>query len=529
MEKAVDVSRRSFLQGSAAGIAGAALAGAAVSEAFADEANAEAEEETVEVEAEEEAEGSADSGEKDIVATYECDICVVGAGFSGMIAAVEAAEDGANVLIVEASDTTGGSGANGLEGSFGANSSMQQELGLEVDIHEVLMDEMEQSQWRADGLAWLEMLENSGENIDWLIDHGVKFSTVDNYSNKNYDAFHWYENGIVEGYIDPMTAQLDELGIQVEYSTKAEELIIQDGTVAGVYATNADGEWIEVDAKATILATGGFAANYDLASNIGYQPDEILCVGSSYDDGSGHNMAIAAGAKDMSMYACDNCCSFINSWGFSMTGMYFTNAPQVPWINEDCERFYKEDNCVVNFPLANPPKWNQQHAYMIWDQGIWDDYIAGQEDEFESMLQTGLEANAGDMFQADTISELAEAAGLDPDALEAFVEDYNAMCAAGEDTLWGKDAEYMVALENPPYYLAEPIFALFTTIGSVATNRNGQAITSELAPIDGLYVVGVEGCMLYRNVYTIGTPGSCSGNSINMARTAAKHAVENYL
>ena len=30
--------------------------------------------------------------------------------------------------------------------------------------------------------------------------------------------------------------------------------------------------------------------------------------------------------------------------------------------------------------------------------------------------------------------------------------------------------------------------------------------------------------MLYRNVYTIDAPGSCSGNAINMGRTAAKHA-----
>ena len=42
--------------------------------------------------------------------------------------------------------------------------------------------------------------------------------------------------------------------------------------------------------------------------------------------------------------------------------------------------------------------------------------------------------------------------------------------------------------------------------------------------IEGLYAVGVDGCMLYRNVYTIDAPGSCSGNAINMGRTAAQHA-----
>lgn len=62
------------------------------------------------------------------------------------------------------------------------------------------------------------------------------------------------------------------------------------------------------------------------------------------------------------------------------------------------------------------------------------------------------------------------------------------------------------------------------TIGAIATNRDGQAINADKEPIEGLYAVGVDGCMLYRNVYTIDAPGSCSGNGINMGRTAARHA-----
>ena len=329
----------------------------------------------------------------------------------------------------------------------------------------------------------------------------------------------------MEGYIEPMTAKVEELGIHVEFSTKAEELILQDGEVGGVYAKNGSGDWIEIDAKAVILATGGFGANYELCSKIGYPADRLLSVGSPNDDGSGHDMAVAAGAKDFADYAADNCGSIIKSFSFSMTNLGFCMAPQIPWINESCERFYKEDNCTVNLSLANPPKWNQERSFMLWDEAIFDAYATTQEDDMHAMLENALSSGEGDVFKADTLAELAEAAGLEPDKLEAFVEKYNAMCAAGQDELWGKDPQYLVPLQNPPYYLAQPINAMFTTIGGVATNRNAQAIDSQHQAIGGLYVVGVEGCMLYRNVYTIGTPGSCSGNSINTARTAAKHAV----
>lgn len=353
----------------------------------------------------------------------------------------------------------------------------------------------------------------------------MKFDKVDDYHGKDYQTFHWYEGGIMEGYIEPMTAKVEELGIQVEFSTKAEELILQDGEVGGVYAKNGSGGWIEIDAKAVILATGGFGANYELCSKIGYPADRLLSVGSPNDDGSGHDMAVAAGAKDFADYAADNCGSIIKSFSFSMTNLGFCMAPQIPWINESCERFYKEDNCTVNLSLANPPKWNQERSFMLWDEAIFDAYATTQEDDMHAMLENALSSGEGDVFKADTLAELAEAAGLEPDKLEAFVEKYNAMCAAGQDELWGKDPQYLVPLQNPPYYLAQPINAMFTTIGGVATNRNAQAIDSQHQAIGGLYVVGVEGCMLYRNVYTIGTPGSCSGNSINTARTAAKHAV----
>lgn len=85
----------------------------------------------------------------------------------------------------------------------------------------------------------------------------------------------------------------------------------------------------------------------------------------------------------------------------------------------------------------------------------------------------------------------------------------------------------MMPVSQPPYYIAKPETLFLMTIGGIATDRNGQVVKADMTPVEGLYAVGVDGCMLYRNVYTIDAPGSCSGNGINMGRTAANAACEN--
>ncbi|MDD5807074.1 MAG: FAD-binding protein, partial [Eggerthellales bacterium] len=139
-----------------------------------------------------------------------------------------------------------------------------------------------------------------------------------------------------------------------------------------------------------------------------------------------------------------------------------------------------------------------------------------------------LETNEGDcLYSADTIEELAGFFGLDPKALVAEIDKYNAYCEAGEDGDWCKDPMFMMPLKNPPYYITKPETLFLMTIGAVFTDGNGQALDKNNNPIEGLYAIGVDGCMLYRNVYTIDVPASCCGNSVNMGRHAADHACAN--
>lgn len=466
--------------------------------------------------------------------TMDCDICIVGAGLSGLSACVQAGELGATVVALESTDSTGGGGRVGVEGSFGLGSSMFKEKGIEIDKTEILRDELSQSQQRADATLWLDLMDVAGENIDWLVGQGVEFSgEIDNYHTGKFDVFHWYKNGhCAEGYVPPMTTRAEELGVQFVYQTSAKQLIQDEsGKVVGVYAQNEEsGEWVQVNAKAVVLATGGIGSNPELVARIGYDAGRIGHM-FEFAKGDGYQMAMSLGAKDMIPGCCDQNAPMIPALPQGQSNMLFGIEPEIPWVNQDCKRFYAEDIVVSNMSYSNPPKWNQKDYFMIWDQKVLDTFDSWGTDgnDIPALIEEAVQTDNGSVYAADSFAELAEKFGLDGAALEETVSEYNRMCSEGKDELFGKDPQYMQALDTPPYYMARPIWVVFCVVGCIGTDHNAQVITPTFDPIPGLYAIGNDGCMLYRNIYTIDTPGTCSGWGIASGRKAVSHAYENYV
>ena len=100
------------------------------------------------------------------------------------------------------------------------------------------------------------------------------------------------------------------------------------------------------------------------------------------------------------------------------------------------------------------------------------------------------------------------------------------MCTAGKDTDFMRKAEHLRIIDTGPFYIARIEQTYFTSIGGILNSAKQEALTPEHDVIPGLYVAGLDGAMLYRNVYTINLGGSCSANNINTGRYAAIHAKE---
>ena len=470
--------------------------------------------------------------------TLDCDVCVVGAGVSGLAACVQAAQNGASVIVVEAAGSAGGNGA-GVEGSFAHGSPLQKEQGIEFDFSKLIASEMSATQYRVDARLWRDLYDKSGDNIAWLLENGVEFSgEINDYgTGGGIVSMHWYKDGKAGvGYVPPMTSKAEQLGVQFLYSTEAKRPVMEGGAVVGILAVDGDGKGVQVNAKSVILATGGFGADAGMvAERIGYDPETLWYYGVPTNNGGGWRIAMEAGGKDFSYNAADNAHAYIRAMSHEgptdMPNCGLSMCGYVVWVNQDGERFVREDCAATNFCQQNPPRWNQSEWYFVFDSSIYEAACAmyGVDAETGSKkLQDAVDGNEGDCFYtADTIEGLAKPFGLDAAALAAEIETYNGYCAAGRDEDWCKDAQWMMPVSQPPYYIAKPETLFLMTIGGIATDRNGQVVKADMTPVEGLYAVGVDGCMLYRNVYTIDAPGSCSGNGINMGRTAANAACEN--
>lgn len=109
---------------------------------------------------------------------------------------------------------------------------------------------------------------------------------------------------------------------------------------------------------------------------------------------------------------------------------------------------------------------------------------------FEEGLERGL------IVKADTLDELAQKLGINAEGLKQTVEDYNAPCAAGEDTQYGKDPGCLYPVLEPPFYGCERMPGIAWGVnGGVAIDMHGRVLTSTGEVIDGLYCGAGDGSM----------------------------------
>ena len=150
----------------------------------------------------------------EVVEVIETNIVIVGGGLSGLAAAVQAAENGDDFILLEAQATLGGNG-QGVEGTFAVDSRFQKEQNIQVDRSIIMQEELGKTQWVADGLLYKDLCDNSAANIEWLVDQcGCELEgTIDNYpfgvSVGSVDTFHWWKDGAAYvGYVMPMQQKL---------------------------------------------------------------------------------------------------------------------------------------------------------------------------------------------------------------------------------------------------------------------------------------------------------------------------------
>lgn len=543
------VSRRNFLKGAGIGVAAASSAG------FLAGCGPQAAESTPEPE---EAAGAAPAAAAectdtpayltppepiapdDVAETISADVVVVGAGLAGLSAALKAQQDGASTVLIEKQPTFTFHGHHcGVIGS-----KVHKEMGIEIDKNEVVNTLMNWAGNKPEQRLIRLWADRSGEAADWAIDMaeargvevGLDLGLVSDDpldTNKQFPTPLTFDN-----WANNLTPTLEENakneGVDVRYNTPAVQLLREEGgRVTGVIAQNAEGEYIQIDAaKGVVLCTGDFGSNQNMIEHLcPWALDATENWYGNWNTGDGHQMALWVGAAMDDM---PNCTMMHPSAG--IVG-YDRSEVSVPMyasalldVNTKGERYVNEEQLL---PYIVSPRLQQPDSvsWQVFD-GNWEEYATKMGSGFGRLAevtdtereQIAAAVEAGALLQADTVEELAEKMDVPPETLKATIDRYNELAAKGEDEDFGKRADRLFALEQPPFYAVKRGSALLVTLGGLKVNPGLEVLDANSEPIPGLYAAGNTSGRFFANDYPMAVSGLSHGRALTFGYLAGGNA-----
>ena len=549
-------TRRDMLVGAGFAAVGAAAMGAGMSAAYADEPAAE------------EA-----SGNDWMPASWdaEADLVIVGYGGAGGLAAIAAANAGSSSIILEKSPERDG-------GNTGCSTG-QIHTGTNVDIEEWVNIYKHGSFGCGASEDIIRTYMNAAnETPAKLEEYGIPVIWSDASGNGTTKPS-YYQSGLVDGQegkegrflfkaIDDVVSGFDN--IDVRLATRAKKLVQNPSTkeIVGVIADDADGNELAFKAKkAVIMACGGYENNPEMQYNYNQPGVRSFAWGTIYNTGDGFPMVTEVGAKLWHMHALEHAAPcFLKpseeaDCSISVDATTGIQPANYIFVDYNGKRFMRDDKTAGHdmehkpgLDFSNDGYFLHLPMFMIFDSTLFNGnplwmgtgrtgmintfagvYNANHPDTPLISWTSNEEAlEQGWIFKGETLEELAAnikgnrpcgteddaVNGIDAETLAATVEAYNSYCEAGEDPDFGRPAENMLPLNNPPYYAIEMGFSTINTQGGPERNEYCQVIGVDGQPIPRLYGTGEFGSY---NGYVY----NCGNilEALTTGRMAAEHAV----
>ncbi len=474
--------------------------------------------------------------EADVKETLTYDVVVVGAGASGVPAALSAFENGAKVAVLQKENIVISQGNSGA----GIDLENSQRAGVEALVSTL----MKENAHRCSPQLLREWAYNSGEAVTWVIDRAkkagasvinqgnlqqVKILDINGYKLSYHTAYFGpkpFNNG--DG-MKALAKYSEDAGVKYYFSTPAVQLIQNEtGKVEGVYGKCEDGKYIRLFAnKGVILATGDYQNNKAMCDY--FIPDaRHFGRKQSNKTGDGFQMGYWAGGViepightkmlhdfdagpatmcDMPFLAVDHLGNrFVNeNVEMSLLNNYLRQTDNAGQYSQIFDSNYMKQ--AANWPgkLVDPEKLRE---YMP-DEPVEHDHVS------TPFINT---------YKANTIEELAHKIKADPKTLVATVNRYNELAATGMDSDFGKPAHQLFPIIKPPFYGIHRTLRLSAVCSGLLVNENHQCLNTNGNPIKGLYAVGNLGGGFYGGVdYPLIVYGLSLGRCYTFGYQVGKH------
>jgi fumarate reductase flavoprotein subunit len=306
-----------------------------------------------------------------------------------------------------------------------------------------------------------------------------------------------------------------------------------------------DGGDVQVDSKAVVIASGGYANNKEwIKKYSGFDLEvNLIPIGNVDKMGDGIRMAWEVGAAEEGM-------GILELFRVGPIGPDHPMKNQIEfaagqpdlWINSKGERFCDEGIAFYDTSVGNAnARYKEGYTYSIFDDSIIQRLLEKGIDrgiamenppgtrpvDFHKELSIALEKGITEVFVADSIEELAEKIGVDPAVLKATVEEYNGFCAKGHDDLFAKSSKYLRPLKGPKFYSVKARTVFLGTLGGIKINHKTEVVDKKEKVIPGLYAVGYDAGGMWGDSYSIkDSSGASAGFATNSGRIAGKNVLK---
>jgi flavocytochrome c len=467
----------------------------------------------------------------------ETDVAIIGGGGAGIPAAIEVARAGGKCVVLEQAEECGGTAAISGGGCCLVGTPLQKAHDV-VDTPDMAFEDWVKWGGGAADEVWARFyLEHTLHDLyHWAEGCGAKWVDMKFQEGNRVLRWHRPDNnglGLMTALINH-AQQLREITIMT--STSAGKLLTQSGRVSGVTAKQ-NGADIEIQAKAVIVATGGFNSNIDMV--LQHRPEFKqfrVMEGSGFGaKGEGHKMIQELGGYFTHME---------HIWFYvyatpdyrdpnQRRGLVFRMVPGYLWFNQQGRRFHNESltggaSATPALLAQNPPHaWAIADTPMLTKIDVADPYYRRGDvidrDKVEELLN-----HSPYIKKAQTLAELGKEIGVQ--GIESFVaeiEDYNKCFdqRLEKEPKFGKSLKLSKKFDTPPYYAIQIFPLARKNFGGVKTDLHCRVLNKYFEPIPGLYAAGEVSGMAGGHINgKAGLEGTMLGPSIFSGRVAGAWA-----